>query len=767
MRWFRKHWIVLTVVAVVVSAALVIVTLRFGVPGQKSVAGEDESGLPAMKEAAPPDLEKLREPYAAGLKALKDENGAEAIQRLSSFDFGPRVVEEYRLYHLARAYALAKKGNEERLTLARLWRRQPKLVAGNEAMLKLASLYSDSGDFHSSSGVYASLAREGNDPAVVAASRWNGVGARLATGDVAGALFAARNIVIHHPRAKEADDAQAIVRALTGIPPTQALPLTPSERLERAIALMQANDAQTALEELTVLEKAAPPGLKPEVQLQRGVALHRLRRFEDSNKALEPLTAGAFKVAIPALQTTARNYAIVSSAINPNVTKVVKERKKVGTTKVRVGKGKKRRTVTKPKYANVNKTVKLVDLAKKRKKDEYERLASERLKDLLQLKIEPSLRLQVLETLITRASAKNQDAYLMELIPQVVKLDRSADPGLQHFWDKAWAAYARGDLATARKLLRFIADTYTHPNVRRQSEYWYARTIERQGSKEEATAIYRKLAAAPYADLYALHSVARGAPRQETKSNPFEKEGPDWAEIAEKEMPAELRLAYELSALADRSNAFAELRKNRRRENSRFAEALLADYYHATGNALPMYTSLRRAWPQLATVEQDSVPVYFLRMYYPLRYGDEIEEHAKKQNLDPNLVRGLILQESYYNPKARSRVGATGLMQLMPPTAKEHAKKLRIVFANSRLENPEVNVQLGTFHLRMLINLFQGNTSLAVASYNAGQGNVMKWRRAAPRKPMDEFLESIPFPETRNYVKRVTMLRGTYARITG
>ena len=231
-------------------------------------------------------------------------------------------------------------------------------------------------------------------------------------------------------------------------------------------------------------------------------------------------------------------------------------------------------------------------------------------------------------------------------------------------------------------------------------------------------------------------------------------------------MPQELQLAYELTALGAMRDAHQEIRRNMRRQNVRFAEALMADYHHANGSEVLMYRSLRRAWPQLATVEQDTAPAYFLRMYYPLKYGDEIDEYAKDRGLDPNLVRALILQESYYNPKAKSRVGATGLMQLMPPTAKEHASRMRIPFAVSRLENPEVNVRIGTYHLRMLVDMFRGNTHLAVASYNAGQGNVLKWRRAAPRKPMDEFIESIPFQETRNYVKRVTMLRSAYSRLT-
>ncbi|HEY0143163.1 MAG TPA: transglycosylase SLT domain-containing protein [Thermoanaerobaculia bacterium] len=764
MQWFRKHWLLTAVLVAVLIGGVVLVTVRYR---STQSAGGDHAhpDLPA-KAAAPPDLQKLRDVYAAGRAALERKDGPDAVKHLSSFDFGDRAVEEYRLYYLANAYELTGNAAAARATLAKLWRREPRMAYADDAAFHLADLYTNVGDFERSGAVYARVAGRAQKPENAASARWNAAGARLNAGDIPGALYAARNILIHHPRAKEADDAAALVRALLGINAKAAVPLTPSERIERAINLMQSQDPQTALEELTALEKIAPADLELEVQLQKGVALHRLRRFEDSNKVLEPLTSSYLKYAIPALQTASRNYSIVAAAIDPNVTKVVKEKKQVGKVKVRVGKGKKRKTVTKPKYATVNRTIKLVDLAKKNKKDEYERLASERLKDLLSLELEEETRLSTLNALIARAEAKKQDAYVMELLPQLIKIDPSADPALQHFWDKAWAAYSRGDLATARKLLRFIADTYTHPNVKRQSEYWYARTIERLGLKEEAKAIYQKLANAPYKDLYATYAVQRGAKRQENTTNPLEKAGNDWGAMAEKSMPAELRLAYELTALSDMRNAFTETRRNMKRQNKRFAEALLADYYLSQGNRLLMYTALRRAWPQLATPEQDQVPAYFLKMYYPTSYGDAIEKYARKQNLDPNLVRGLILQESYYNPKAKSRVGATGLMQLMPPTANDHGRKLRIAFASSRLENPDINIQLGTFHLRMLMNMFQNNQYLAVASYNAGQGNVLKWRRGAPRKPLDEFLESIPFPETRNYVKRVTMLQSSYARIS-
>lgn len=758
----RKRWLLITVIALVIAGLVAVTAYYKLVPRLQT---QEEADLPS-KPAAPPDLQKLRDVFASGVEALQRKDGPGAVQHLSSFDFGTRAVEEYRLYYLANGQKLANDPRGEHRTLAQLWSRSPRMIHADDVASRLASHYAAGGDWHHAGEVEAAIARrKETPPAAAATARLNAARARLNENDVAGALFLARSIVIHNPRSPELKEALAIVRALTKTTDKDPLPLTASERVERAVALTASADPQTALEELTALAPSAPH-LREEIELQRGIALQLVRRYEDSNKVLEPLTSKAFKIAIPALRYTAKNYAILSASINPIVIKNVKEKKRVGTTKVRVGKGKKRRTVTKPKYQTVTKQVKLVDLAKKKKKDEYDRLTSERLKDLLSLKIDEQQRLETLNALIARAEAKNQDAYIQELVPQVVKHDPNADPALQHFWDKGWAAYARGDLATAKKLFRFIADTYKHPNVRRQSEYWYARTTERQGGKEEAAAIYRKLAAAPYADLYAQHAVARGAPRAVINGNPLKKEGADWGELADKEMPEELELAYELTALSAMADAALEIRRNMKPANVRFAEALMADVHNAAGNKLAMYTSLRRAWPQLATAEQDSVPAYFIRMYYPLKYAEAIEERAKERGLDPNLVRALILQESYYNPAAKSRVGATGLMQLMPPTAREHARRLGISFSDSRLTNPEVNIRLGTFHLRMLMDLFRGNQYLAIGAYNAGQGNVLKWRRGAPRKPMDEFIESIPFQETRNYVKRVTMLRSAYARLT-
>lgn len=755
----RRKWLIVAAIALPAVAAAVIAIVFL----VRRASGPRERYVRIAPEA-PPDLEKLRAPFAAALDALHNNDTDTAVRRLTSFTFGPRAVEEYRLYYLATAYQQDGNIAAARRTFNDLWTRKPRMVLGDAAALNLAAMHVNSGAPEQAARVCSEVALHTDNPNLAAAARWEEVRQRLVIGDLAGAVNAAKRIALNSPRSPQVADAIAFLRAVWSLTPKDALHFTPAERMERAVCLMRDGDPGNALDEFNALDRVAPASLKEPIALNRGITLYQTRHFEDAIKALEPLTRGAYRFAIPALYHASKAYRILSNSIDPTVVKTITEKKKT-RVRVRVGKGKAARTVMRPRTVTTKRSVKLVDAAKKAKKDEYDRLATERLKDLLQLPVALPVRIEVLNSLIGAAEAKNQDDYERQLVTDLVKIDPASDSGLQHFWDKGWAAYERGDLAGAKDLFQFIRDTYSNPNVKRQSDYWYARTVERQGEKEEAQAIYRRLASAAYLDLYAMFAIRHGAPHQEDKSNPLNKRGPDWRDIAEKEMPDELRLAYELTALLDMKDARAEVVKNIRPSNNRFAQALLADYYNTTGDLVLMYRAAKQAYPQLATVEQDSAPAYFLRMYYPVRYVDAIRKYSARNGVDPHLVMGLILQESYYNPKARSAVGATGLMQLMPPTARELSQRLHVPFGPARLTNPDVNIELGTLQLKLLINMFSGNPLLAIASYNAGQGNVLKWKRASPGKSADELVESMPFSETRNYVKRVTILQSAYARI--
>jgi soluble lytic murein transglycosylase len=140
---------------------------------------------------------------------------------------------------------------------------------------------------------------------------------------------------------------------------------------------------------------------------------------------------------------------------------------------------------------------------------------------------------------------------------------------------------------------------------------------------------------------------------------------------------------------------------------------------------------------------------------FPLPHRDLVVTQARAIGLDPGLVFGLIRQESRFVTNARSHVGASGLMQVMPPTAKWTAKRIGLRnFKPQDINDQSTNVRIGTAYLKMVIDDFEGSLPLAVAAYNAGPSRSRNWRNG-PILPGDIWVENIPFEETRDYVKRV------------
>lgn len=728
-------------------------------PVQKSETVRQEA------RTAPPDLIRLRPLYLGAMEALARGDGATARRRLESIDFGERAVEEYRLYYLATAYQLEGKLQESRRVLARLWAKHPQLVYWEDTGFSLGNHYSDRGAWNDAAEVFGTLTARSSHPAVEAVSRERYIRSKFYAADPGGVLLAARNVTVENPKTAQAADAIRIFRALGDIPETRALPLSIEERIRRGQSLLRDGDPRAAFGELSDLaEVVRNQSQANRIRLARAQALSRLGRPRDSEELLAPLFASHYELAIPALELSGRNNRVMAAAINPVSYRTVTEKKRVGTRRVK----RKGKTVRVPQYRTTKRSVKVISAELQAKKEMHQRLYGERLRDLLQTPINGTQRKAVLTTLISLAEEKEQDAYLRQLIPQLVKLDRLMDTGLQRFWDKGWAAYKRGDLTAAKLNFQFIASTFTNPNVRRQSRYWYARTIERAGEKDEARKIYDEIADAPYEDLYARYAQQRGGKRSPAhRTNPLAGSPDEWQQIAEKSMPHELRLAYELNALGAARDARVEIQKNANDSNRKFADAILADLYYAEDALALGNRYARRAFPELATVEQDNVPAHFIRLYYPVKYEAKIRAEAAKRGLDPFLVMALIRQESAFNPNARSVVGAAGLMQIMPATGRELGRKLLPVFSEKSLTDPNVNITLGTYYLKQLIDLLNGEVELAVAGYNGGPYRIKRWRQANRRQPLDEFLEGIPLSETRNYVKRVTLLRASYTRFFG
>ena len=153
----------------------------------------------------------------------------------------------------------------------------------------------------------------------------------------------------------------------------------------------------------------------------------------------------------------------------------------------------------------------------------------------------------------------------------------------------------------------------------------------------------------------------------------------------------------------------------------------------------------------------------YWHVLYPFPFMQTIATWSKERQLNPMLVTALIRQESRFEPKIQSSVGATGLMQIMPETASEVANSLNV--KTYKLENVDDNIKLGTAYLDRTHKEYQGNSMLAVASYNAGPGAVSGWVSKSKTQDTDEFIETIPYSETKGYVKSVFANYWNYMRL--
>ncbi|MCX7592819.1 MAG: transglycosylase SLT domain-containing protein [Fischerella sp.] len=166
-----------------------------------------------------------------------------------------------------------------------------------------------------------------------------------------------------------------------------------------------------------------------------------------------------------------------------------------------------------------------------------------------------------------------------------------------------------------------------------------------------------------------------------------------------------------------------------------------------------------------AEYEALSKKIIYWQARYPFPYLREIEYWSQKRQLNPLLVTALIRQESRFQPKIKSVANATGLMQLLPDTAKWIASQINQDSKKIDLENPNENIMFGTWYLDHTHQQYGNNSLLAIASYNAGPGNVSKWLQTLPKQDPDEFVESIPFEETKNYVRQVFGNYWNYLRL--
>jgi soluble lytic murein transglycosylase len=188
-----------------------------------------------------------------------------------------------------------------------------------------------------------------------------------------------------------------------------------------------------------------------------------------------------------------------------------------------------------------------------------------------------------------------------------------------------------------------------------------------------------------------------------------------------------------------------------------------AQIYNSYGETARSLQSMKHSGIPFFTLALNQAPPIYWQLLLPRPYWQDLSSHSARNGLDPYLVASLIRQESEFNPGAVSRANACGLMQVLPSVGKSLARRQGIKgFKPSELLNPSINVQLGTVYLRQTIERFGGQLEYALAAYNAGDVPVRQWISENNYKDIAEFVESIPYTETREYVQAILRNRQVY-----
>lgn len=302
------------------------------------------------------------------------------------------------------------------------------------------------------------------------------------------------------------------------------------------------------------------------------------------------------------------------------------------------------------------------------------------------------------------------------------------------------------------QMVRYWLDRLPEPA--KQSErwqYWLARSLEKNNPQPtpglRADAIYRKLA--KERSFYGFLSADHVQQEYQLQDVPLNVDAAQKQELLNTKA---LQRAHEYFRLGDTLNA--------NREWFYLAQTL-------EEKQLKALAALTHEWQwHIKTIQGMAHLKYWddLNLRFPLAYQDELKKAAEATKIKQTLLYAIARQESAFAADARSPAGAMGLMQLMPATAKQTARKIGVKYRRKDLYKPSSNIRLGSSYLNQLLQRFNGNRAIAAAAYNAGPHRVDRWlKKASPNLELDSWIETIPYRETRGYVQNVLSYSVIYA----
>jgi soluble lytic murein transglycosylase len=347
-----------------------------------------------------------------------------------------------------------------------------------------------------------------------------------------------------------------------------------------------------------------------------------------------------------------------------------------------------------------------------------------------------------------------------------------------------WQAYKAKNYAECARLLEYHLLNHRHPETKYIGEaaFWAGKSEELLGNKSRALALYQMaserypygyhgyLAGLRAGRLRAANpglkpeAAAPGSDLERMRNNALHVEKIE--ETADGSESVRLMRAADLEvigladmAIREFNNALASA------PNSPRINLLVAQFYSRRGDPYQATLVLRRGYPDIYSYKEEEVPREAWEIMFPLTNWETIKQEAKKYGIDPYIAAGLIRQESVFNPNAVSRVGARGLMQVMIGTGRPIARRQGAGdITAADLLNPDLNIKLGMNYLAQMLGQF-GRIEYAAAGYNAGPGRARQWIAERGALDIEDWIETIPFTETRGYVQGVLRYAANYRRL--
>jgi len=637
-----------------------------------------------------------------------DHDYAKAIEPLSRAKAGASELGDYVAYYLGDAYLKTAHNAEALAALADFATRFPDSLLIRDAHLAYANALLEEGRPQEAAALLE------KDRAPVRSDIELAIGrAYAAAGDKQKAADAFRNVYFNLPTSSEADAAGAELRKL-------GVAGSAEEVRTRADLLFKGKHYSEAAQDYRELaDQASPPG-KPEVQLLLANALEKGGRSHDARQLLHsmgPQTGDAEAERLYLLSETAR-----STSDEDAVLETLNQLRQYGPTS-------------------------------------------------------PWLE-QALFSAANMYLLKRDYDHAIDYFRELEQRFPNGSKASYAHWKAAWLSFRQGRAEEARKGFEDQIALYADSAEIPAALYWRGRLAEEENNPGMAAAFYRKLGDRFHNYYYAELGRERlknlkgnGAAQDVVQYAILDHVAPlsSNVKVVTSEPPDDdLRVArarlLSNGALADM--AVRELQAAAAEEGATWAPPEMARAYQDIGRYDRGIEVMKKSTPNYFALDLPDLPRPYWEALFPKAYWSDLRKYSEVNGLDPFLVASLIRQESEFNAGAISRANAVGLMQLLPKTGKTVARQVKLKgYRPPQLYNPAVNLELGTRYFRDMVDKYNGQFEYALAAYNAGSDRVADWLGEGHYRDPQEFVESIPFTETREYVQAILRNASVYRQL--